>query len=104
ETAGTDSAYINWFKSNHLQRVTNVPDEINLLDEYEKPSSGETDEWLEPGEVRSLGVALTLPPGEYLMKVTFVGNRRDTDFWSRIVHLHVGEKLPSPRAEVDQKQ
>jgi hypothetical protein len=99
DSATSGSNHVSWFNEACFQPLPGIPEEINLLEEYEDTETGEIDEWLEPRESRHLGLAVVLTPGEYLMKVTFVGNRRDTDFWSRIVHLHVGGPAASPEAE-----
>jgi hypothetical protein len=75
--------WIDWFNDSSFEDAS---DEINLLHEYENPEQG-TDFWMEPGEVYTLGVPLTLTPGIYLAKVTFIGSRSNEEFWSRVMMI-----------------
>jgi hypothetical protein len=76
-------AWINWFDDKNFEAMQFV--EIDLLNEYEDPNrDNRTDFWMEPGEVYKLGVPLALTSGIYLAKVTFIGKRSDSEFWSRI--------------------
>jgi hypothetical protein len=80
---------LDWFKSDSLEAVANLP-EVNLLSEYENPDQNdEIDFWMEPGEVYELGKALVLGPGIYIGKITFVASKSDEDFWTRIVQFSV---------------
>jgi hypothetical protein len=81
-------AWIDWFDN---RRFTSPQlGEINLLSEYEDPKRGNrADFWMEPGEVYHLGAPVALPGGVYLAKVTFVGARADSEFWSRIAVISV---------------
>ncbi len=92
-------SWIDWFDNKNFDSPQ--LDEINLLNEYEDPKqNNRTDFWMEPGEVYKLGVPLTLNPGIYLAKVTFVGNRSDSEFWSRIALV----KVPSSPETADHGQ
>jgi hypothetical protein len=86
--APDQAAWIDWFSD---KRLTNAQTgEINLLNEYEDPKQdNRTEFWMEPGETYKLGVPLQLSDGAYLVKVTFVGDRGDDEFWSRIAVIRV---------------
>ncbi|HYM75863.1 MAG TPA: hypothetical protein VE377_07780 [Candidatus Dormibacteraeota bacterium] len=86
--ADASDAVIDWFKDKNV--ADSSLGEINLLNEYEDPENHyKVDFWMEPGEVYHLGVPLVLSPAVYLAKVTFVGDRCDKEFWSRIVVVRV---------------
>ena len=58
-----------------------MPAEINLLDEYLLPNEGNKTAFrMEPGDVVYLPTTLILPPGDYLLKVSFYGNKSDKRF------------------------
>lgn len=57
--------------------------ELDLLEDYEVPETGLTDFWMEPGEAYHLGACLVVPAGNYLAKVTFVGDGGASEFWRR---------------------
>ena len=81
-------AWINWFDDKNFEDMQFV--EIDLLNEYEDPNRDDrTDFWMEPGEVYKLGVPLALTSGIYLAKVTFIGKRSDSEFWSRLKVIEV---------------
>lgn len=87
---------LDWFNdTNQLKCPLGIPDEIDMLEEYElidtnKPSCTETPAfWIEPAETYHLGTSLILPKGDYLLKIHFLGNNTDEDFWSRIVYMQV---------------
>lgn len=81
--------YLDWYSGGErLISIEAVP-EIDLATEYENPSTKETEFWLEPGETARLGAAIVLSPGDYLLKVTFVGTRENLDYWSSIQHVHL---------------
>jgi len=83
------NAALYWFNSNDLAPLQNIPDEINLLNDYEISKVGEEDMWIEPGETSHFGCAVILPKGYYLAKVTFVGTRKEIDFWCRLFYIHI---------------
>jgi hypothetical protein len=61
--------------------------EADLLDEYER--GGETDFWMEPGETYHVGTGMVLSPGNYLVMITFVGERGEGEFWRRLFPVQV---------------
>ena len=91
---------ITWFTNSSSQSPVTSDAEVDLLSDYE--IGGRTDFWMEPGENYHVGAALVLKPGIYLAMVTFVGSRRDEEFWRRVVLLQVPEDgLPkAPGAEL----
>jgi len=82
---------LDWFESKHLDEVQGIPNEINLLNEYDYSTNGAVDLWIEPNETYHCAIPLILPKGHYVAKVAFIGNRGGFEFWSRIFHLHVAE-------------
>ena len=87
---------LDWFTdTNLLQCPAGIPAEVDLLGEYEladrsDPSTyGTAAFWIEPTEQYHLGTTLILPKGDYLLKMHFIGNDTDEDFWSRIVYMQV---------------
>lgn len=87
---------LDWFSdTNLLCCPSGIPDEIDMLGEYEliDPSKasqpGTPHFWIEPSEQYHLGTALILPKGDYLVKLHFLGNHTDEDFWSRIVYIQI---------------
>ncbi|VTR97243.1 unnamed protein product [Gemmata massiliana] len=92
-------AHLHWFDSPALKSVEGL-DEFNVLYEYEMPDrNGQAaliDFWMEPGEGYHFGIPLTMNPGFYLGKITFVAAGGDTNFWSRIFLIRVPDpKLPT---------
>jgi hypothetical protein len=82
------NAWIDWFDDKNFETMQYL--EIDLLNEYGDPNRNDrTDFWMEPGEVYKLGVPLALCSGIYLAKVTFIGERSDSEFWSRIKMIDV---------------
>jgi hypothetical protein len=85
--AGAARGPVPWFSraENNSPRKGDI--EIDLFDEYEL--DGQTDFWMEPGEIYHSGVTLILPRGTYQVMVTFVSQDRDTDFWRRTFLVNV---------------
>ena len=80
---------VDWYDGKAVQPIPGL-DQINLLSEYEIPEKDNLlDFWMEPGESYALGKTITLTPGLYLAKVTFIGARGDGDFWTRLVQFSV---------------
>ncbi|MCX7424673.1 MAG: hypothetical protein NTW96_03450, partial [Planctomycetia bacterium] len=46
DTLVAQDTYLDWFRSDKLQPLAEMPSEINLLDLYVEPESGEVSEWL----------------------------------------------------------
>jgi hypothetical protein len=69
--------------------LSNVTEEINLIDDYEINENGAIEFWLEPGDTVHLGTALTLHPDHYLAKVTFLGSSKAEDYWERYFYFQV---------------
>lgn len=87
---------LDWFNdTNQLKCPFGIPDEIDMLGEYElidtnKSSQPGTPEfWIEPTEQYHLGTTLILPKGDYLIRTHFIGNNADEDFWSQITYMQV---------------
>ena len=87
---------LDWFNdTNQLKCPFGIPNEIDMLGEYElidssKPSQPGTPQfWIEPGEQYHMGTTLILPKGDYLLKLHFLGNCTVEDFCSRIVYMQV---------------
>jgi len=96
------NASIDWFDDKNFDAVQYA--EINLLNEYEDPNRNDrADFWMEPGEVYKLGVPLALTSGIYLAKVTFIGKRSDSEFWSRIKMIDISTtgEGPIPKSYFD---
>jgi hypothetical protein len=85
------SAVLDWFESDKLEKLDSIPDQINLLNEYDISRNGAVDFWIEPNEVYHRAIPLVLPRGRYLAKASFLGNRGNFEFWSRIFLLSVEE-------------
>jgi hypothetical protein len=86
----SDETFLDWYKCSALEFVSNIPAEINLLDDYVVPAeNNEIVFWLEPGDVAHLSAPLILKPGHYLLKVSFYGENPDEDFWSRLAYVSV---------------
>src|ERR1043165_4276434 len=86
------NAVLDWFESDKLQKLDGIPNEINLLSEYEISKNGAVDFWIEPNEVYHCAIPLILPKGRYIAKVSFLGNRGGFEFWSRIFLLCVEQE------------
>jgi hypothetical protein len=88
-----EPSVLDWHTSSLLSSVMNLS-EINLLQGYLSKDGTKTDFWMEPGEEVNLLCPVNLLPGDYLVKVIFVGNKRDADYWSQVVYFkkQVGEK------------
>jgi hypothetical protein len=87
---------LDWFAdTNYLRCPVGIPEEIDMLGEYELANSSDPSIygipafWIEPNEQYHLGTALILSKGDYLLKIHFIGNYSDEDFWSRIVYMQV---------------
>jgi hypothetical protein len=83
---------VSWFsEGSNATRPLPGDIELDLLYEYEGKEGGlsQTDFWLEPGDVAHVGRAIVLNPGTYLVMVTFVGDRRVTEFWRRVFVIQV---------------
>ena len=88
---------LEWFEeTNQLQCPVGIPDEINMLEEYEVPDTPDLatttwtpNFWIEPSEQYHLGTALILPKGDYLARVHFIGTHGKEDYWSRIVFVQI---------------
>jgi hypothetical protein len=78
--------HIDWYDDKQVQKIAGI-DEIDLATAYEDPKTRRTELWMEPGETTHLDATLILPPGQYLVKVTFLGPRTKEDFWSRVAPL-----------------
>jgi hypothetical protein len=90
EPSASSFGVIDWFAPGFFEEVPGLGSEINLLTEYVDPRKGNrVDFWMEPGESYDLGVPLTLPKGQYLAKVTFIGSASDSDFWSHLLGFSV---------------
>lgn len=90
---------IDWFESDSLEKIEEFPDEINLLNEYEICKDGGVEFWIEPNEVYHCTIPVIIPKGYYLAKVSFIGNRGNFEFWSRIFQLNVGHESPKNKLE-----
>lgn len=82
---------IDWYDEKQAEKIARI-NEIDLATAYENPDTRCTELWMEPRETVHLDATLILPPGHYLLKVTFVGPRIKDDFWSRVAPL----TLPPP--------
>ena len=69
---GSKAAYCDWYDPSLVGVVNGIP-AIDLATAFENPAEKATEFWIEPGETVHLGAMLVLPPGRYLLKVTFVG-------------------------------
>lgn len=85
-------AVLDWFESDKLETLDEMPNEINLLNEYEISKNGAIDFWIEPNELYHCAVPLILPRGRYIAKISFLGNRGGFEFWSRIFLLCVEQE------------
>ncbi len=89
EASKPSDRQIDWYISDDiLENIETIP-EIDLATEYENPITKRTDFWLEPGETAHLCASFLLSRGDYLLKVTFVGKRKNIDYWSFIHYLHI---------------
>jgi hypothetical protein len=85
----TDETFIDWYKTEALEPVPNIPTEIDLLDDYRVPAEEwQTRFWLEPGDTAHLSAPLILSAGQYLLKVSFYGTNAAKDFWSRLLFVN----------------
>lgn len=83
------SATVDWFIADHEHSPRETDFEADLLRIF-RNDKGNTDFWMEPGEVYHVGSTLVLEPGNYLVMVTFVGNRNSNeDFWRRVFLVQV---------------
>lgn len=83
-----DTVY-DWYTPSNFVKIDNMPDEINLLREYEISKKGEIEFWLSGNQASHLGTVVVLSPGHYLAKVTFIGTRGWSDYCSRLFYFHV---------------
>lgn len=83
-----DERFIDWYKTDALETIPNIPPEIDLLDDYRVPDEQwRTRFWLEPGDAVHLSAPLILSPSHYLLKVSFYGTNATKDFWSRLFYV-----------------
>lgn len=100
EKAVAQPALIDWFDDAAFDLPLTNDDEIEVLADYEDPQKGnDVDFWMEPGETYDLSTLVALSPGNYLAKVTFLGNRGPTEFWTRTILVTVPK--PTTTAKVD---
>jgi len=92
DPAQEGATVFDWFDGNVATPVEGLPTEINLLRPFELPDSKEPGFLLEPGDKATVEFLLALPPGDYLIKGTFVGGGSDQQFWTDIRYL----ALPPP--------
>jgi len=83
------NAFYDWYEASKLSKVENIPEEINLIDDYEVSTNGEVDFWLEPGDTVNLSTAMILHSGHYLAKVNFWGTSDKKDFWCHTFYFQV---------------
>lgn len=74
-----------WSRRGLLINIQNIPQHVSALYEYTR-SDHAVDFFMEPGEKYVLGHIFVLPPGNYVAKVVFVGERATAaEYWSRII-------------------
>lgn len=90
-------ANVAWFQEKD-EKSPKIGDlEADLLRIF-RNDKNETDFWIEPGEAYHLTHSFVLEPGNYMVMITFVGDRSPEEFWRRIAIVAV--PLPSTRATV----
>jgi hypothetical protein len=89
-----------WYNDGLLADVENIPAHISLLDGFRRRyGSSEIIEFImEPGERYELTSVCVLPPGHYIAKVVFVGERSN-EFWCRTRYFSVPTKESSVAAD-----
>jgi hypothetical protein len=89
-------ATADWFIADHEHSPHADDFEADLLRIF-RDDQGYTDFWMEPAEAYHVGSTLVLAPGNYLVMVTFVGDRKSgTDFWRRVFLIQVPVQAMTP--------
>lgn len=82
--------HLDWFEGPPLLTVPGLPEEINVLSEYEDPLNHDmADFWMEPDESYGFGIPVVLPEGQYVAKATFIAEGEVGGFWSRVFSFSV---------------
>ena len=85
------NAFYSWHNQNDLLEVNNIPNEINLLGDYEDANKN-LDFGLVPGETAKRSALLMLQPAHYLARVTFWGDRGTSRFHTKLAYWGSNEK------------
>jgi hypothetical protein len=89
---------IDWFTEDHQHSPESTDLQSDLLRVF-RNAEGLTDFWMEPGESYHLSSAYALERGNYLVMITFVGNRGPTDFWRRLFLVQVPTAVTTSGSE-----
>jgi hypothetical protein len=88
---------VDWFVKDHEHSPRSGDIETDLLRIF-RNDDGATDFWIEPGELYHVSSAHVLASGNYLVMVTFIGNRSPEDFWRRTFLVQVPMPVESSAA------
>jgi hypothetical protein len=92
-TAATNTdGSIRWFPVKESTSPLPKDLELDLLSDYEL--DGTYTFWMEPKETYHLGASCLITAGDYLVMVTFVGQREDDDFWRRTFVVRIPKSEP----------
>lgn len=85
---------VNWFTKDHEHSPRPNDLQSDLLRIF-RGDAGSTDFWIEPGELYHVSSDHALERGNYLVMVTFIGNRGPEECWRRVFVVQVPTPVKS---------